>query len=71
MKKHYVYILTIKRMIFYNGMTNSIKRRVFQRKSHPFERFNNRYNVLKLVYFEEHNDVRDAIAREKQIKGWV
>ena len=69
MKKHYVYILTIKRMIFYNGMTNSIKRKIFQHKLHPFDGFTNRHKVSKLVSFEEHNDGRDAIAREEHMKG--
>lgn len=71
MKKCYVYIATNKSMTLYTGMTNSLERRIFQHKSHTYEGFTSRYNISKLVYFEEYNDVRDAFAREKQIKGWV
>jgi len=71
MKQYFVYIVTNKSMTLYTGMTNSLEQRIFQHKSHTNKGFTSRYNISKLVYFEEFNDVRDAIAREKQIKGWL
>jgi putative endonuclease len=52
-------------------MINNLERRVFEHKSHLIPGFTSEYRISRLVYFEEFNDVRDAIAREKQIKGWV
>ncbi len=66
-----MYIMTNKTMTLYTGVTNSIDRRVYQHKSHLIPGFTSRYKISKLVYFEEFDDVRDAIAREKQIKGWT
>jgi putative endonuclease len=48
-----------------------LERRVFEHKHHFVEGFTKRYNITKLVYYEETNDVRGAISREKQIKGWL
>jgi putative endonuclease len=50
-------------------VTNNLKRRVWEHKEKVVEGFTRRYNVTKLVYYEVFNDVREAIAREKQIKG--
>ena len=55
----------------YAGMTNDLKRRVYQHKERLIEGFTKRYNVTRLVYFEEFGDVHEAIAREKEIKGWL
>jgi len=71
MKKCFVYIVTNKSMTLYTGMTNSLEQRTFQHKSDTNKGFTSRYNISKLVYFEEFTDVRDAIAREKQVKGWL
>ncbi len=71
MHKYYTYIMTNKTMTLYTGVTNSMERRVDQHKSHLIPGFTSRYKISKLVYFEEFDDVRDAIAREKQIKGWT
>ena len=54
----------------YIGVTNNLKRRVYEHKNHMIEGFTRRYNVTKLVYFEDTSDVRSAISREKQLKGW-
>lgn len=51
-------------------MTNDLHRRVAQHKEKQIEGFTKKYNVTRLVYYETFGDVRDAIAREKQIKGW-
>ena len=52
-------------------MTNDLIRRVYEHRNHADkDSFTSRYNVTKLVYFEETSDVRAAIEREKQIKSW-
>jgi putative endonuclease len=70
MKTYFVYIMTSKTGTLYTGMTNDLERRVSQHKSKLIDGFTSRYNVNRLVYFETFGDVRDAIAREKQIKAW-
>jgi putative endonuclease len=68
---YYVYILSSTNGVLYVGMTNDLVRRVAQHKSGAFPGFTKRYNVDRLVYFEHTLHVDAAIAREKQIKGWV
>ena len=58
----------ISKMI-YTGMTNSLSRRVREHKQKVNDGFTKRYNIHRLVYYEEFQDVRKAIAREKEIKG--
>ena len=71
-KRYYVYILASKANgTLYTGMTNSLRRRITEHKEKRIPGFTQRYGVTRLVYFEEFADVRDAIAREKQIKGWT
>ena len=53
----------------YTGVTNDLKRRVFEHKEHLVKGFTNRYNLEKLVYLEVTNDINAAILREKQIKN--
>ena len=55
----------------YTGITNDLNRRVYEHKQKLVPGFTQKYNITKLVYFEETSDVNDAIAREKQIKGWL
>jgi len=55
----------------YIGMTNNLIRRVAEHKTGEIPGFTARYRCHCLLYYEEHTDIRDAIAREKQIKGWV
>ena len=71
MKQYYVYIMTNKSRTLYTGVTNNLTRRVFEHKHHLVDGFTKKYNITNLVYYEETNDVREAIAREKQIKGWL
>lgn len=67
----YVYILTNKtNRVLYIGMTNDIKRRIFEHKSEMIEGFSKRYHTHKLVYFEEYGSPIEAISREKQLKGY-
>ena len=57
----------------YTGVTNNLERRVYQHKNPDRQQpqsFTARYRITRLVYQEEFQDVRDAIAREKRIKGW-
>jgi putative endonuclease len=70
--QYFVYILTNKHnTVLYTGVTRDLMRRVYEHKTHadPYS-FTAKYNVDKLVYFEETSDVRAAIEREKQIKSW-
>ncbi len=68
---YYVYILTNwSNKVLYVGVTNNIRRRLYEHQQGIFEGFTKKYHVHKLVYVEQCGEVRDAIAREKQIKGW-
>jgi len=69
-KQYYVYILTNKRnTVLYTGVTNDLKRRVYEHKEKLAEGFTKKYNITKLVYYEIFEDIKDAIEREKIIKG--
>ena len=68
---YYVYILTTKlNTLLYTGITNDIKRRLFEHKTGANDGFTKKYHVHKLVYFEVFDSVDLAIAREKHIKGY-
>ena len=68
--RYFVYILTNRHhTALYVGVTNDLVRRVHEHRTKIASTFTTRYNVDKLVFFEETGDVRAAIAREKQIKG--
>lgn len=71
MKHYYVYIMASKSRTIYIGVTNNLKRRVYEHKNHLVEGFTKKYNCTRLVYYEETPDVNSAIVREKQIKGWA
>lgn len=66
-----VYILASIQKTLYIGMTNDLPRRVFQHKTGSTRGFTSRYNVTRLVHFEAFTEVRDAQARERQLKGWL
>ena len=69
---HYaVYIMANRKRTIYTGMSNTLRRRVNEHKEKLIPGFTKRYNIDKLVYYEYYEDVRDAIAREKQIKGFL
>lgn len=71
MKSYYVYIMASKRNgTLYTGVTNDIIRRVFEHKTDMNDCFTKRYQVHMLVYFEEYEDINEAIWREKCIKRW-
>jgi putative endonuclease len=56
--------------VMYLGVTNNLERRVYEHRNKLIKGFTEKYNVNKLVYFEETSDVSAAIAREKEIKKW-
>ena len=68
---YYVYIMTNQSGTLYTGVTNNVVRRVYEHKHKLVAGFTSKYNITQLVYYEETNDVQAALAREKQIKGWL
>src|SRR2546423_7064985 len=70
-KIFHIYILANISKMLYVGVTNDIHRRVFEHKHKLVPGFSANYNLHRLVYAEGFGDIRDAIAREKQIKGWL
>ena len=71
MNQYYVYIMTNSSKTLYIGVTSNLEKRVFEHKNKLINGFTNKYNITKLVHFEITEDVNSAIAREKQIKGWL
>ena len=71
MREYFVYIMTNRSRTLYVGVTNNLARRVYEHKNKLVPGFTSRYNIDRLVHFESMPDVRAAIAREKQIKGWL
>jgi putative endonuclease len=71
MKQYYVYIMTNRSKTLYTGVTNDLLRRAYEHKNKMVEGFTKKYNITRLVYYEDTHDVEEAIAREKQIKGWL
>jgi putative endonuclease len=63
--------MTNKSGTLYTGVTNNLERRIYEHKHHLVKGFTNKYNIDKLVYFEETTDINAAISREKRIKGWL
>ena len=69
---YFVYILTnYTNKVLYTGMTNDLRRRIYEHKSGINKGFSFKYKTHKLVYYEQYNHPQEAIAREKQIKGWL
>ena len=71
MGRYFVYIMTNRRHTLYIGVTNDLVRRVHEHKHKLLRGFTSRYAIDRLVYFEESDDARAAIGREKQLKGWL
>lgn len=68
----WVYILSNAiNTVVYIGTTNDLERRILEHKSHSIPGFTQRYNVDKLVYIEEFQFMTEAIARERQLRGWA
>ncbi len=69
--RHYsVYIMTNRSRTLYTGVTNDLQHRVYEHRQKMGSKFTRKYNITRLAYYENYSDIRDAIAREKQIKGW-
>ena len=70
MKSGYVYIITNKNnTVLYTGVTSDLQKRMYEHKNKLADGFSKRYNIYKLVYFEEFVDIKTAIEKEKYIKG--
>lgn len=70
-RNYYVYLLTNwNNKVMYVGVTNNLQRRIYEHKHKFVKGFTQKYNVNKLVYFEETTDVHSALEREKEIKKW-
>ena len=68
---YYVYMITnLNNKVLYIGVTNNLKRRIYEHKKGEINGFTKKYNVYKLVYFEHFTNIEYAIKREKQLKKW-
>jgi len=68
---YYVYILASKRNgTLYIGISSNLKKRIYEHKNRIMEGFTKKYDVNKLVYYEETTDIKTALTREKQLKKW-
>ena len=70
MKSYWVYIMSGRTRTLYVGVTNDIQRRHYEHRNRLVPGFTSKYRLDRLVYFEQHADIREAIEREKQIKSW-
>jgi putative endonuclease len=70
-KEYYVYMMTNKSRMLYTGVTNDLMRRVYEHKNKLIKGFTSKYKIQYLVYYETTSSIDSAIAREKQIKGWL
>ena len=69
-RRYCVYIMTNRSGTLYTGVTNDLSRRVYEHRQGIGSAFTAKYRIKHLIYVEEYSDVREAIAREKQIKRW-
>jgi len=70
MRAYHVYILASANGVLYTGVTNDLEVRTLQHKQKLTDGFTKKHDVTRLVYFEPFGDIKNAIAREKQIKRW-
>ncbi|MFZ2151082.1 MAG: GIY-YIG nuclease family protein [Candidatus Absconditicoccaceae bacterium] len=70
MKNYFIYILASDTGTLYIGVTNDLERRLYEHKNELIEGFTKKYGCKKLIYFEEFNEIEEAINREKQLKNW-
>ena len=71
MKQYFVYLLTNNSKALYVGFTGNLKNRIWEHKNKVIKGFTEKYNIDKIIYFEQSENVYSAIAREKQLKGWT
>jgi len=71
MKQYYTYILASRKNgTLYVGVTSDLLKRIYEHKQNLIDGFTKKYNVHTLVYYEVHNDILEAITRERRIKKW-
>jgi len=70
MKTYYVYIISNHSKTLYIGVTNNLERRMYEHKNKLVNGFSKKYNLNKLVYFEQSQSIANTITREKQLKNW-
>ncbi|MBN2096840.1 GIY-YIG nuclease family protein [Candidatus Peregrinibacteria bacterium] len=70
MKEYFVYIIASSSKVLYIGVANNLEGRIYEHKNKINEGFTAKYNVNRLVYFEEYDNPNEAIDREKQLKNW-
>jgi putative endonuclease len=70
MRQYYVYIMSNRTHVLYIGVTSDLENRAGQHQERASSGFTQRYHLIRLVYFEQYDKIADAIAREKQLKGW-
>jgi putative endonuclease len=71
-REYYVYMVTSHELtVLYTGVTRSLERRMWEHKHGTHDGFTKMYHCDRLVYFETYSDIRQAIAREKELKGWT
>ncbi|MCX6761414.1 MAG: GIY-YIG nuclease family protein [Candidatus Moranbacteria bacterium] len=71
MKQYFVYLLTNNSGALYVGFTSNLKNRIWEHKNKIIKGFTERYNIDKIIYLEQTENVYSAIQREKQLKGWT
>lgn len=70
-KQYYVYILSnTNHTVFYTGVTSNLIKRMYEHTNELVEGFTKTYHIHELMYYEIHNDINEAIKREKTIKKW-
>jgi len=70
-KQYYICIMTNRSGTLYTGVTNTLQRRVNEHRRGAVPGFTSKYRIMHLVFCETTNNIKEAIAREKQIKGWL
>jgi len=70
MKTYYVYILASKTGTLYIGVTNNLTRRVLEHKNKLIDGFTEKYSIDRLMFYQEFDDINQAIEMEKKIKKW-
>ncbi len=69
-RNYFTYIMASESGTLYVGVTNDLVRRISEHKQNLFEGFTKKYKCHRLVYYENYSDIKQAIAREKQLKNW-
>jgi len=70
-RRYYLYIMASKSRVLYTGVTGNLQRRVLEHKHDVEPGFTTHYRIHRLVYYETFHYIGNAIAREKEIKGWL